>query len=70
MATQFNKDAWSIERFQGDVNGRSSPWSSGGVIVDNNSKGERTAKDYVQARSERIKSWWDSKGTGGGNKES
>ncbi|KAG0203612.1 hypothetical protein BGX28_004135 [Mortierella sp. GBA30] len=39
-------------------------WGSFGTVIDN-SKEEHTAKDYAQARYEKIKSWWDSKRNGG-----
>jgi hypothetical protein len=73
MAIEFNKDSGVFGKrvtkpSQGDA-GRPKSWNSSGVIVDSHhDKEERTAKDYAQARYEKIKSWWDSK-RNGGNKE-
>ncbi|KAF9351733.1 hypothetical protein BGX34_000390 [Mortierella sp. NVP85] len=73
MAIEFDKDSnvfgkWVTKPSQGDT-GRPKSWNSGGVVVDSHhNKEERTAKDYAQARYEKIKSWWDSK-RNGGNKE-
>lgn len=45
--------------------------STAGVVVNTQSSGEEhTAKEYAEARYQKIKSWWDSKRSGGnGNKE-
>ncbi|KAI8355942.1 hypothetical protein B0O80DRAFT_528338 [Mortierella sp. GBAus27b] len=73
MAIEFNKDSNLFGKSSQSESARPNSWSQGGVVVDNNTssrnEGERTAKDYAQARYERIKSWWDSKRNGGGNKE-
>ncbi|KAF9960532.1 hypothetical protein BGZ65_012186 [Modicella reniformis] len=67
---EFNKDSnlfgkWTPKASQSNP-GQPKSSSSGIVTVDSHSnKKERTAKDYAQARYEKMKSWWDSRRDGG-----